>query len=277
MENNRRIILVVGAAAVVLAIILYVAFLPEGESPLQETNPRVAQLEQEVDTYTAQIDSMNAVVDALNNRLDVVRTQMDSARASNQVLLASLHRVTREMNEYKRLYKEQRTLNDQLRNEITQVKTERDRALTQAQELKTAVDSLNEKLYSQTISLTRLESSLEEALEETKDLKQTVNSVLVYVGTEGELKQQGYLKTSRFIRKSYKVEGFPDLNNAKVLRIAVGETFTLPGELKELCDRHGKLGKGDEYEESQGAQGQSIISFTDDLLAGQRILAVIED
>lgn len=277
MENNRRIILVVGAAAVVLAIILYIAFLPEGEGPLQEQNPRIAQLESEVEVYTSQIDSMNAVVDALNNRIDVVRTQMDSARASNQVLLASLHRVTRKMQEYERLYKEQRSLNDQLRNEITQVKTERDRALTQAQVLKTAVDSLNNELYSQTISLTRLESSLEEALEESKDLKKTVNSVLVYVGTEDALKQQGYLKTSRFIRKNYKVESFPDVSNTQVLRIPVGETFTLPGELKELCDRHGKLGKGDEYELSKGAQGQSIISFTDDLLVGQRILAVLEN
>lgn len=276
MENNRRIILVVGAAAVVLAIILYIAFLPEGEGPLQDQNPRVAQLEEEVKTYTAQIDSMNSLVDGLNNRIDLVRTQMDSARASNKILLASLHRVTREMNEYKRLYSEQRSLNDQLRTEITSVKTERDRALTQAQVLKSAVDSLNNELYTQTISLTRLESTLEEAFEENKDLKKTVNSVLVYVGTEDDLKQQGYLNTSRFIRKSYKVSGFPDVNDAKILRIPVGETFTLSGELKELCDRHGKLGKGDEFEVSKGAQGQSIISFTDELLVGQRILAVIK-
>ncbi|MFT5366550.1 MAG: DNA repair exonuclease SbcCD ATPase subunit [Candidatus Latescibacterota bacterium] len=276
MENNRRIILVVGAAAVVLAIILYIAFLPEGEGPLQTQNPRVAQLEKEVELYTAQIDSMDSVVDGLNNRIDLVRTQMDSSRASNKVLLASLHRVTRKMQEYERLYKEQRTANDQLRNEITQVKTERDRSLTQAQELKSAVDSLNNELYTQTISLTRLESTLEEALEESKDLKKTVNSVLVYVGTEDALKQQGYLNTSRFIRKGYKVTGFPDVNNAQILRIPVGETFTLQGELNELCDRHGKLGKGDEYEVSKGAQGQSIISFTDELLVGQRILAVIK-
>jgi len=219
---------------------------------------------------------MNVVFDTLNNRFDLVRTQMDSARASNKVLLASLHRVTREMNEYKRLYKEQSTLNDQLRTEITNVKNERDRALTQAHVLKTAVDSLNNELYNQTISLTRLESTLEEALGENKDLKKAVNSVLVYVGTEDELKEQGFLNTSRFIRKNYKVASFPDLDNAKVLRIPVGETFTLQGELKELCDRHGKLGKGDEFELSKGAQGQSIISFTDELLVGQRILAVIK-
>ena len=276
MENNRRIILVVGAAAVVLAIILYIAFLPEGEGPLNQQNPRVAQLEQDVERYTAQIDSMNAVVDGMNNRIDVVRTQMDSSRASNKVLLASLHRVTRKMQEYERLYKEQRSRNDELRTEIANVKTDRDRALTQAQTLKTAVDSLNNELYTQTISLTRLESTLEEAFEENKDLKKTVNSVLVYVGTEDVLNQQGYLNTSRFIRKSYKMGGFPDVGNAQVLRIPLGETFTLQGELKELCDRHGKLSKGDEYEVSKGAQGQSIISFTDELLVGQRILAVIK-
>ncbi|MDA0709247.1 MAG: hypothetical protein O3B73_03445 [bacterium] len=276
MENNRRIILVVGAAAVVLAIILYIAFLPDGEGPLYEQNPHVAQLEKDVELYTAQIDSMNLIVDGLNNRIDLVRTQMDSSRESNKVLLASLGRVTRKMQEYERLYKEQRTANDELRNEISQVKSERDRSLKQAGELKSAVDSLNNELYTQTISLTRLESTLEEAFEENKDLKKTVNSVLVYVDTEDNLKQKGYLTTSRFIRKSYKVASFPAADDAQVMRIPVGETFTLKGELQELCDRHGKLGKGEEYEVSKGAQGQSIISFTDELLVGQRILAVIK-
>lgn len=248
------------------------------ESPTQK-DPLVAQLEQEVEMYTAQIDSMNIVVDDLNSRIDVIRTQMDSARASNQVLLASLHRVTNQMKEYQRLYSEQRALNDKLRSEISQVRTERDLARTEARVLKSAVDSLNNELYEQTIRLTRLESSLEQALAESKDLRRTATSVLVYVGTENELKQKGYLDTWRpaLFSKNYKSTSFPDVNtNPNVRRISPGETFTLQGKLVALCDRHGKLGKGKEYEISQGPQGQTLITFTEAMLTGQRLLAVIE-
>ena len=279
MENNKRIILVVGGAAVLLAIILYIAFLPEGEQIVKD-NPYVKeivdQFEGEAELYAAQVDSLNQVVDDLNSRIDIVRTQMDSARASNKVLLATLHRVTNQMKEYQRLYKEQRTLNDKLRSEIALVKSERDRATTQATELKSSVDSLNTELYEQTIRLTRMESSLEEALQETQDLRETVNSVMVYVGTEEALKQAGYLNTSRFIRKSFKITNFPDVNSADVIKIGVGETFTLQGKLDALCDRHGKLGKGKEYELSQGQSGQTLVSFSDPMLAGQRILAVLK-
>ncbi len=279
MENNKKIILVVGAAAIVLALILYIAFLPESEEEILE-NPLVKELEIQAQQANAQVDSLNLVVDDLNSRIDNVRTQMDSARTSNQVLLASLHRVTTQMKEYQRLYQEQRSFTNQLQTEIAQVKTERDRATTQARELKTAVDSLNNELYEQTIRLTRMESSLEQAMEETKDLQKTVSSVLVYVGTEDELKQKGFLETSRpaLFSKNYKISGFPDITSpdANIRRIPLGETFMLEGKLKELCDRHGKLGKGKEFEISQVTPGQIMITFTDSTLVGQRILAVLE-
>jgi peptidoglycan hydrolase CwlO-like protein len=275
VENNRRIILVIGGAAVVLAALLYIAFLPESEEVIKE-NPYVKQLESEVELYAAQVDSMNAVVEDLNARIDVVRTQMDSARASNKVLLATLHRVTNASKEYQRLYKEQRSLNDKLRSEIAQVTSERDLSTTQVTRLRTSVDSLNTELYEQTIRITRIESSLEEALQETEVLRETVHSILVYIGTEDALKRQGYLNTSRFIRKSYKITNFPDINSNDVIKVGVGETFTLQGELAALCDRHGKLGKGKEYELSKSQSGQTLISFSDPMLAGQRILAILK-
>jgi len=277
VESNRRVILVVGAAAVVLAIILYIAFLPESEEEILE-NPIVKELEMQAQTANAQVDSLNTVVDDLNSRIDIVRTQMDSARTSNKVLLASLHRVTGQMKEYTRLYKEQRSLNSKLMEEITHVKTERDRATTQAEQLKVSVDSLNNELYEQTIRLTRTESTLEEVLEEGKALRKTVSSVLVYVGTEEDLKQSGYLKTWRqaLFSKNYKSVGFPDISSSNIMQISLGETFTLQGKLKAVCDRHGKLGKGKEYEISKGVQDQTLITFTDSMLVGQRILAVLD-
>ena len=275
-DNNRNIILAVGAAAVILAIILYVALLPNEP----QIDPYVVQLESEIEMYTSQIDSMNGVVDGLNSNIDVVRSQMDSARASNRLLLVSLQRITNEMNEFRRLYNAQITLNSKLKKEITQVKAEKDRATAEAKQLKSDIDDLNDQLYDQTVRLTRLQSIAEEAIEKEREWKETAISVLVISGTEDELKGRGYLKTWRaaIFSKNFKVVGFPDVTESSdngITRVAIGETLSLQGELDAICDRHGKLGKGKEYEVSKGP-GKTLITFTDATLEGQRILAVIK-
>lgn len=278
MKNNKRAILAVGISAIILATIFYILLLPE-ENPT--VDPYVLEVEQGVEMYKSQIDSMNALVDNLNNRLDVIRTQMDSARASNRLLLASLHRVSNEMKEYRRLYSEQKTLNRKLVNELRQVKTEKEGAIGQVKKLKTEVDSLNNRLHEKTVRLVRLESTLDKAIKKEKEWKKTATSVLVYVGTEHDLKNQGYLKTSRFIRKNYQSVGFPEVlgedSKTDVLQIAIGETLVLLGDLKALADRHGKLSKGEEYEINKGPTGHTLITFVDSTLQGQRILAVIKD
>ena len=275
--DNKKIILIVGAVAVVLAIILIIALMPREP----EVDPYVIQLESEVSTYTGQIDSLNMVVDGLNGRLDTVRSQMDSARASNRRLLSSLHNVTNELREYKSLYKEQQELNKKLVSELAQARVDKDRATTEVKELKVEVDQINTALYEKTTRLVRLEASLEEAMDQAKTMKETVTSVLVLVGTEDELKEAGYLKSGRsFFRKSFKLIGFPEVTDANkktdVLKISMGETLALPGELDALADRHGKLNKGKEFEVSKGPAGQTLVTFIDATLEGQRILAILK-
>lgn len=101
-------------------------------------NPRVSELEREVEEYTASIDKMNDFVDALNNHVDLLRTEMDSSNASNPEIIAKLHQVTRVMNDYKRIYREQRKLNDQARNV-------NDPSFSPA-EISAKMDSLNQEL-----------------------------------------------------------------------------------------------------------------------------------
>ena len=275
--DSKKIILIVGAVAVVLAIILIFAFMPREP----EIDPYVVQLESEVAMYTGQIDSLNVVVDGLNGRLDTVRSQMDSARASNRRLLSSLHKITNELREYKSLYKEQQELNKKLVSELTQARVDKDRAKTEVKVLKIEVDKINTALDEKTTRLVRLESSLEEAMEQAKTMEETATSVLVYVGREAELKEAGYLKTRRsFFKKKFKLIGFPDVTDEKnksgVLRISMGETLALLGKLDVLTDRHGKLSKGKEYEVSKGPSGQTLVTFVDETLEGQRILAVLK-
>lgn len=274
--ENKNVLIAVGAGAVILAIVFIIALMPTEP----EVDPYVVQLESEVATYTSQIDSMNNVVDGLNGRINTLRTQMDSARASNKVLLASLRKVTNEMKEYRRLYGEQKAANERLITELKQARAEKEAVDVEVKTLKGEVDSLNNALYSKTVRLVRLESSLEEALEEKKALEETATSVLVITGTEDGLKEKGYLKTWRaaIFSKNYKVINFPDvLESNQIKRISLGETLALAGELEAICDRHGKMEKGKEYEVSKGPAGQSLITFIDDTLQGQRILAVLKD
>ena len=276
--DTQKIILIIGVVAVVLAVLLLVAFLPKEP----EIDPHVVELEQQVSGYTAQIDSLNAVVDGLNGRLDGIRSQMDSVRASNRTFLASLHRVTNEMKEYRRLYREQQTLNRKLAQELRQVRVEKKRAITEAEGLKSEVDSLNNALYEKTVRLVRLEASLEQAVKQTESLEAAVRAVLVYSGTEDELKQAGYLKTGRSVifRKSYRAIGFPDVVNGEtggaVFRASLGDPLVLQGTLSALADRHGKLGKGKEYRLQKGPPGQTVVTFIDSTLQGQRILAILK-
>ena len=274
--ENKNVLIGVGAGAIILAIVFVIALMPNEP----EVDPYVVQLESEVATYTSQIDSMNNVVDGLNGRINTLRTQMDSSRASNQVLLSSLRKVTNEMKEYRRLYSEQKKANEILISELKQAREDNESAAIDVQGLKTEVDSLNNALYTKTVRLVRLESGLEEALEEKKALEETATSVLVVTGTADDLKTKGYLKTWRaaIFSKNYRVIDFPDVLDSNLIkRISLGETLALMGELEAICDRHGKMEKGKEYEVSKGPGGQSLITFIDDTLRGQRVLAVLKD
>ena len=276
--ENRKVLAAVGVGAVILAVIFVIALLPDEP----EVDPYVIQLELEVTNYAAQVDSMNNVVDGLNSRINAVRAQMDSARGSNKVLLASLRKVTKEMKEYRLLYSEQKKANAKLVAGLKQARQEKEQATEQVRDLKNEVDSLSTAMYAKTVRLVRLESTLEEALEEKRVLAETATSVLVVDGTEEELKAKGYLKTWRpaIFSKNYRVMDFPDVVEGRgkdeIRRISLGETLALPGELQALCDRHGKLEKGKEYEVSKGAPGQSLITFIDETLQGQRVLAVLK-
>ena len=277
MQNNKQIILVIGTAAIVLALLLYIAFLPSEEEIIQES-PYVMQMEEEAQRDAALIDSLDQVVIELNARIDSVRTQMDSSSTSNKVLLTTLHRVTNEMQEYRRLTVslqgdlEQVTVNrDSLRNSLFE-QTNRLQRVTEALE---KAHRESEKLRA---DLQVTKEDLEVTKEDLQDAKEIISSVLVYVGTEDKLKEQGYLHTWRRIRKNYKIINFPDVDNTDVMKVEIGKAFSVQGELAAVCDDHGKLGKDKEYQLSEDKEAQTLsISFSDALLVGQRVLIVLKN
>ncbi len=278
--EKKRIVIVVGFLAAILVVLLLTIWKPE-TGP--EVDPQVVQLESDIALYTGQIDSLNALVDEMDSRINAMRAHVDSAKVSNRKLLTSLHRVTSEMKEYQALYRKQRAMNEKLVTQLVQLKGEKDVATAAVRELKMEVDTLNKLLHDKTTRLIRLESSMKEAVEQAQTMQETATSVLVYIGTEDSLKKVGYLKTSRgfTIRKNYKLVGFPDVTDEQNLdaikRVSIGETIAVPGELAALCDRHGKLSKQNEYRASKGPEGQTMVTFWDSTLVGQRVLAVLKE
>ncbi len=278
--EKKRIVIVVGFLAAILVVLLLTIWKP-GTVP--EVDPQVVQLESDIALYTGQIDSLNALVDEMDSRINAMRAHVDSAKVSNRKLLTSLHRVTSEMKEYQALYRKQRAMNEKLVAQLVQLKGEKDVATAAVRELKMEVDTLNKLLHDKTTRLIRLESSMKEAVEQAQTMQEAATTVLVYIGTEDDLKKAGFLKTSRglTIRKNYKLVGFPDVTDEQGLdmikRVPVGETISVPGELAALCDRHGKLSKRNEYRASKGPEGQTMVTFWDSTLVGQRVLAVLKE
>ena len=284
MQNNKQIILVIGTAAIALALLLYIAFLPSEEEIIQES-PYVMQMEEEAQRDAALIDSLDQVVVDLNARIDSVRTQMDSSSTSNKVLLTTLHRVTNEMQEYRRLTVslqgdlEQVTVNrDSLRNSLFEQTNRLQRVTEALEKAHRESEKLRADLQVTKEDLEVTKEDLEVTKEDLQDAKEIISSVLVYVGTEDKLKEQGYLHTWRRIRKNYKIINFPDVDNTDVMKVEIGKAISVQGELAAVCDDHGKLGKDKEYQLSEDKEAKTLsISFSDALLVGQRVLIVLKN
>lgn len=284
MDNNKQIILVIGLAAIAVALLLYIAFSPSEEEIIQES-PYVQQIEEEAKRDEAIIDSLNQVVEGLNVRIDSVRTQMDSTSTSNKVLLTTLNRLNNEIKEYRRLTTSLKgdieivqAARDSLRNSLFE-QTNRLQRVTEAlekayEDLKVTKEDL--KVTKEDLKVTK--EDLKVTQEDLKDAEEIISSVLVYVGVEDNLKEQGYLHTWRRIRKNYKIINFPDVDNTDVKKVAIGEAITVQGRLAAVCDDHGKLGKDKEYTLSEDKEAQTLtISFSDQLLVGQRVLIVLKN
>ena len=284
MDNNKQIILVIGLAAIAVALLLYIAFSPSEEEIIQES-PYVQQIEEEAERDEAIIDSLNQVVEGLNVRIDSVRTQMDSTSTSNKVLLTTLNRLNNEIKEYRRLTTSLKgdieivqAARDSLRNSLFE-QTNRLQRVTEAlekayEDLKVTKEDL--KVTKEDLKVTK--EDLKVTQEDLKDAEEIISSVLVYVGVEDNLKEQGYLHTWRRIRKNYKIINFPDVDNTDVKKVAIGEAITVQGRLAAVCDDHGKLGKDKEYTLSEDKEAQTLtISFSDQLLVGQRVLIVLKN
>lgn len=188
---------------------------------------------------------------AFTNLDSNLKVERRVAEARQETLLKNINQqVTKTGTEILKLYKEQ---------------SARDSAATMKQ-----LD-LIKKLVNHIGSLSQ-NQRMDNSSEKSKEQDEIPHSVFVYIGKEKALIQQGYLITSRWIRKSYKIKNFP---NKDIRKVGIGEPFIVQDTIAALCDYQGKLREGKEYTLSNGKSGQTI--FFRNSLLGQRILVVLKD
>lgn len=272
---KSRILVVVAVVAAAIAVLLYLSF-QTGESDTQ-----LAEIEQKLKAAQSQLDSLNSTVDELNSRIDDFRANMDSARSSNVRLVASLRSVSAELGEYRRIAKKQREQNQALNAELRKIKSERDRSMTKAESLERDVENLSTELYDQRVRLARIEARLHDEASGREVATEALSSVLVHIGTADDLVAAGYLKikSTSIFTSGYILIGYPEQivgAGSRVRSVNLGTSLPLPGELRAVADRHGKLKRGREYERETDEEGKVSVTFTDSTLIGQRLLIVLK-
>ena len=270
---DRQKIIIVGILAVLVAALIIVAVRPEKE----KVNPH-AKLEQEVATYAAQVDSMNVVMMELNNRVNVVSAQKDSGQAANKVLAVALRNIKSELTEYQDMYKKERALRRKLQTELAQAKAKNVEKDQKIDQMKAEMARQSTEIIDQTARIKRLQASIEDLREQKQEAIETVSKVFAYTGTRDELKNAGYLevKDQAIIGNSYKLIGFPDEMDNRVIKTPVGSGFIVNGMIDFLADRDGKLKKGKEYELEDDDHSVKL-TFTESMRRGHRILVVLKN
>ena len=107
---------------------------------------------------------------------------------------------------------------------------------------------------------------------------QATDKIHLLVGTEERLKEDGFLKTDHsFFRRKYEMVAKPKVDDSQVKIVSIGERIALePGqELKVLIGFSGELEKGSDYQIKK-SQGTTFITFINDILSEEAVLAVVE-
>lgn len=272
------------ARASLVSVAIAAAFLSCGED---EDAIRLAEFQNNLQMANATIDSLNYTVESSNLLIDELRARADSLQHVDDKLLASVQKLNREVKKWRRLASEQKRMNQQLTQQIERMKVEKQADKRSIAHLRSQADSLNSALLDAHTSIRRqsdhirkVELDLAQAQDDIAELKQARNSVVVYMASEGYLKENGYLDTARpfgrVFRKSYRLIRKLDPNDPAVRKVPIGEELTFEGKLEALVDRYGQLNKGDDYEKSQ-EEGLTRITFRSETLGGVDVLAVIKE
>ena len=209
------------------------------------------------------------------NRLQAVN---DSLNKSGEVFRKKIQQLDREAKKYRSEAEARRRANDKLQAEIKQIQAEINQLEKEKYADSREINKLRGELNDLFAKLDRQKNIIEEEKKRVQEARQNQNSVRLLVGTERYLKAYGFLKTGRtaFLRKSYKLIKKPASDNSQVEIVPIGESVTLNSNLKALVGSHGKLKNGDDYRIKKHGW-RTTITFTNRVLGGTSVLAIVED
>ena len=216
------------------------------------------------------------------NRLQAVN---DSLQKSGEVFRKKIQQLDEEAKKYHSEAEARRRANNKLQVEINKLQAE-------IKQKQTEINQLERKAYADSREINKLRGELndlfakldhqqniiEKEKKRVQEARQNQNSVRLLVGTERYLKAYGFLKAGRtaFLRKSYKLIKKPASDNSRVKIVPIGESVTLNSNLKALVGYNGKLKNGDDYRIKKHSRSTTI-TFTNRVLGGTSVLAVVED
>ena len=245
---------------------------------------------------------------ALNDSLkkEIIQSEMDKA---------ALEAMTDTLSKFGDLLSEK---NNQLRNELEQTKQEADKYRRDSERLQKEIGQLQEEIDqlqedkrtneqeisrlavaidSVSVDRDRLIGVNQDLTNKLNEIKEALNavyriqkSVRLLVGTEGLLKSNGFLETSRgaTLRKQYKLVEKLESDDSRVKIVPLNQQLNLTLNsvpealvdhsgrltLQALIDRHGKLKEGRDYIVDNSET--IIITFINRVLEGTDVLAVVE-
>ncbi len=253
----------------------------------EEQEQLLVQLQSDLNEANVAIDSLTYTLDDSNLLIDAMRAQVDSAQHVNDVLINDAQRLNKSLREFRKLAEQRKVQNDRLQAEIRRLQVGKQADRQAIAQMRSQADSLNGVLLEAHTSIRRqsdhirgLEVDLAKSQDQISTLQAAQHSVRLYIAGESFLEENGYLDASRpfgrAFRKQYKLVKKLDPEDAGVRLVPVGEALVIEGKVTALVDRYGKLKEGDIYR-AKTQNGQTTITFIDELISGSDVLAIVKN
>jgi chromosome segregation ATPase len=253
----------------------------------EEQEQLLAQFQADLNRANATIDSLTYSLDDSHLMLDAMRAQVDSTQRVNEQLVVSAQKLSKELRQWTQLANQYKQNNERLTAEIERLKVEKQADRQIIARLRSQADSLNGVLLEAHTSIRRqsdhirkLERDLAQAQDQVESLQAAQVSVRLYMAAEKFLEENGYLDSSRpfgrGFRKQYKLMKKLNPEDPGVRLAPIGQAIAVEGKLNVLVDRYGKLKEGDDYQEKK-QDGQTAITFVNQLMGGADVLVVLQD
>ena len=260
----------------------------------------IASLIQENLGYESKINLLETDLDSLGRVKELLQKKNQALFQENQVLSQEIKKNNQEIKNYRHEIAQLQTENQASAEEITELRADKQASVKKIAKLGAEFAEISADRDRLRGLNENLQEKLVYAQQIFEEVREAENSVRLMVGTEKLLEGNGFLKTSessiqrkpgsiRRKQKQYKLVGKPKSDDPHVKLVPINQQLRLTLQaipkalvdrsgklkLKALVDRSGKLEKGRDYKVSE-SRGTMIITFTNRVLAGTDVLAVVE-